>query len=253
MSRPPASRLRSAGLALGPALFLAVLLSPSPVGMGAAAHRVAALTVWMGVWWLSAAVALEVTSLLPLALLPLLGVGGIEQAAGPYANSVIFLFLGGFFLAAAMERWHLHKRIAYAILGAVGTEARRVVLAFMLATAFLSMWISNTAAAVMMLPMAMAVLKLARSDGDAAGRPGAHPADGLGTALALGIAYAASLGGIATLIGTPPNAIYAAAAKQLYGEDVGFGRWMAVGLPLGLVLLPACWLMLTRWLFKAAG
>lgn len=158
-------RVRSVGLFAGPALFLALLATPAPAGMSAPAHRVAALAGWMAVWWLSTAVPLEVTALLPLAVLPLLSAGTIEQAATPYANSVIFLFLGGFFIAAAMERWHLHKRIAFAILRMVGTDARRVVLAFMLATAFLSMWISNTAAAVMMLPMAMAVQKLARADG----------------------------------------------------------------------------------------
>jgi len=244
-----------AGLWLGPAAFVLLLVLPAPSGLGAAAQRVAALAVWMGTWWLTTAVALEVTSLLPIALLPLLGVGSVERAAAPYANSVVFLFLGGFFIAAAMERWSLHKRLAYGILLLVGTDRRRVVLAFMLATGFLSMWISNTATAVMMLPMAMAVLALAREAGPAHGdgSGGGKAADGLGTALALGIAYSASIGGIGTLIGTPPNAIFAAAARQLYHAEIGFGSWMATAVPTAAVLLVFAWLLLTRWVFPTAG
>jgi sodium-dependent dicarboxylate transporter 2/3/5 len=260
-----AARIARGGLALGPAAFVLILALPAPAGMSAAAQRVAALAAWMGVWWITTAVPLEVTSLLPVAVLPLLRVGSIERATAPYANSVIFLFLGGFFLAAAMERWSLHKRLAYTILGLVGTEKRRVVLAFMVATGFLSMWISNTAAAVMMLPMAMAVLGLARET-EAAEDPGAtgggsapevagarRPSDGLGTALALGIAYSASIGGIGTLIGTPPNAIFAAAARQLYHAEIGFGAWMATAVPTEIVLLLFAWVLLTRWLYPTTG
>lgn len=251
MGARAASRLEVAGLLLGPALFAVALLVPAPEGLAPAAQRVLGLTLWMGTWWLSGAVALEVTSLLPILLLPLLGVRNVEQASAPYANSIIFLFLGGFFIAAAMQRWDLHKRIAFGILVLVGTDARRVVLALMLASAFLSMWISNTAAAVMLLPMGMAVLRLAR-DHEAAGANGTQIA-GLGKSIALGIAYAASIGGVGTLVGTPPNAIYAAAAKQLYHADVGFGDWMASGVPVALVLLPAVWLLLTRWLYPTSG
>ncbi len=233
-----------AALVAGPALFLLVLALPAPAGMPPAAARVLALTLWMGAWWLSGVVALEVTALLPLLLLPLLGVGRIEQAAAPYANPIIFLFLGGFFLAAAMERWGLHRRIAFGILATVGTDARRVVLAFMLATSFLSMWISNTAAAVLMLPIGMAVLGLAREQGDTGG---------LGKAIALGIAYAASIGGVGTLIGTPPNAIFAANARQLFDVDISFGRWMMVGLPFVVVMLPLVWLLLTGVLYPTRG
>jgi sodium-dependent dicarboxylate transporter 2/3/5 len=215
-----------------------------PGGMSEDARRVASTALWMGVWWLSVPVALEVTSLLPLVLLPVLGVASIEAAAAPYANSVIFLFLGGFFLAAAMERWGLHRRVALTVLGLVGTDARRVILAFMAATAFLSMWISNTATAVMMMPLATAVL----ASSPAAGRPA-----GFGTALVLGVAYAASVGGMATLIGTPPNAIFAATAEQLFGHRVSFTDWMAVGLPAVLLLLPVFWWMLTGPLFRVRG
>jgi len=259
------ARIARVGLWLGPAAFALILALPAPAGMSAAAQRVAALAAWMAVWWITTAVPLEVTSLLPVAVLPLLRVGSIERAAAPYANSVVFLCLGGFFLAAAMERWSLHKRLAYTILGLVGTEKRRVVLAFMVATGFLSMWISNTAAAVMMLPMAMAVLGLAREteaaeDSGATGGGSApavagarRPSDGLGTALALGIAYSASIGGIGTLIGTPPNAIFAAAARQLYHAEIGFGAWMATAVPTEIVLLLFAWVLLTRWLYPTTG
>ena len=195
---------------------------------------------------------LEATSLLPVAILPLLRVGSIERATAPYANSVIFLFLGGFFLAAAMERWSLHKRLAYAILSLVGTDKRRVVLAFMVATGFLSMWISNTAAAVMMLPMAMAVIALAHEAPSV--HAGTTPArDGFGTALALGIAYAASIGGIGTLIGTPPNAIFAAAARQIYEVEIGFAGWMATAVPVAVVMLLVGWVLLTRLVYRTSG
>lgn len=229
--------LARAGLVAGPLLFAAALLLPAPAGMSAEAQRVMALTLWMATWWLSVPVPLEATALLPLVALPLLGVAPFDRAAVPYANSVIFLFMGGFFIAAAMERWGLHRRVAFAILAAVGTDARRVVLAFMLATCFISMWISNTATAVMMMPMALAVIALAR---------GSTAVGGFATSLVLGVAYAANIGGMATLIGTPPNVIFAAAVKQLYGTEFGFGRWMTAGLPIVLVTLPLCWWWLTH-------
>lgn len=253
MPAPTTSKLEAAGLLLGPALFLAVLLLPPAAGMSLPAQRVAALTCWMATWWLSTPVPLEATALLPLVCLPALGVSGFDRAAGPYANPVIFLFMGGFFIAAAMERWNLHQRVAYGILRLVGTDERRVVLAFMLATGFISMWISNTATSVMMMPMAIAVLALAKAEDP--GGPGspAHRHGAFGTALVLGIAYSASIGGMATLIGTPPNAIFAAAAKQLYGTTIGFGEWMRVGLPIALVMLPACWWLLAVRLFPCRG
>lgn len=232
---------------------------PVPDGMAEPARRVMALAAWMATWWFTTPVALEATALLPLVLLPLLGVANFDRAASPYANNVIFLFLGGFFIAAAMERWNLHKRVAYTILAAVGTDARRVVLAFMMATCFISMWISNTATSVMMMPMAVAVLALA--GGQAGRRAGGQPdgndepgalSGGMGTALVLGVAFAANIGGMATLIGTPPNAIFAASVKQLLRYDVGFFEWMRFGVPVVLVMLPACWWILTT-LFPSRG
>jgi len=240
MTDDRSSAVQRIGLVAGPLLFALIFALPGPSGMSEPAHRVLALSGWMATWWMTVPVPLEATALLPLVTLPLLGVASFDLAARPYANSVIFLFLGGFFIAAAMERWGLHRRVAYAILGAVGTDARRVVLAFMIATAFVSLWISNTATAVMMMPMAVAVIALTDRQG------------GFRVAMVLGVAYAANIGGMGTLIGTPPNAIFAGAVRQMAGREFGFGEWMIAGLPIVLVLLPACWLVLTA-IFPSRG
>jgi sodium-dependent dicarboxylate transporter 2/3/5 len=227
--------MKRVALAAGPVWFLVVLLLPAPAGLPPEAWRVAGVAGWMAVWWLSAVVPLEATALLPLVFLPVLRVAPLTEIAPSYADPIIFLFLGGFFLAATLERWDLHKRFALATVRAVGTNAPRVVLAFMLTSAVASMWISNTATAVMMLPIAMAVVAAA---GDA-GR-------GTATALLLGIAYAASIGGVATLIGTPPNAIFAGAARELLSEDIGFAQWMSFALPVTIPMLLGCWMLLIR-------
>jgi sodium-dependent dicarboxylate transporter 2/3/5 len=230
----------------GPAAGALIWALPAPGGMPPAAHAVAGLATWMAVSWLTAILPLAVTALLPLALLPLITASGVERTAHPYADPIVFLFMGGFFLAAATERWQLHRRLALAVIAAVGTDPPRLVLALMLATAFVSMWISNTATAVMMLPLASAVLDLARREAPA-------ESAALGKALILGVAYAASIGGIATLIGTPPTAIFAAAAGQMLGRSIGFAEWLALGLPIATVLLLCCWVLLVRILFPLRG
>lgn len=230
----------------GPLAGTLIWLLPAPAGMPPAAHAVAGLAIWMALWWLTAILPLPVTALLPLVLLPLITPGGIERTAHPYADPIVFLFMGGFFLAAATERWQLHRRLALAVIGAVGTDPRRLVLALMIATAFVSMWISNTATAVMMLPLASAVLELARRE---APNESAH----LGKALILGVAYAASIGGVATLIGTPPTAIFAAAAGKVLGRPVGFAEWLAIGFPVAAILLLFCWVLMVRVLFPLRG
>src|SRR3990170_2488097 len=219
MSSPVA---RWSGFVAGPLAGLAVLVIP--LGMPPAAQHVAALAAWMAVWWLTAVVPLAATALLPLVVLPLAGPRRIDAVAASYADPIIFLFLGGFFLAAASERWGLHRRLALAVIDGVGAEASRVVLAVMLATAFLSMWISNTATAALMLPITVALRAFALRDAPERGAP-------FGTALVLGMAYAASIGGVATLIGTPPTAIFAAAAARLAGRPIGFPQWMGNGVP----------------------
>jgi sodium-dependent dicarboxylate transporter 2/3/5 len=235
---------RWGGFAAGP-LAATLVLVMGPVG-SEPALRVAALAMWMAVWWLTAVVPLAATALLPLLLLPLAGIGKIDQVAASYADPIIFLFLGGFFLAAASERWGLHRRLALAVIAVVGTDTPRVILAVMLATAFVSMWISNTATAAMMLPITVALIELAR-------REAPERAVAFGTALVLGMAYAASIGGVATLIGTPPTAIFAAAAANLAGHPVGFAEWMAVGVPIAALMLAACWFLLVRVLFPQRG
>jgi len=213
----------------------------APAALSPAAAHVLGLAGWMAIWWIGEPVPLGATSLLPLVLFPLLGVSSAKDAAAPYANELVFLFLAGFLLAAALERWNAHSRIAYAIVGAIGGGGRRVVLGVMLATGFVSMWISNTATAAMMYPIALAVGALFGSG---------RAADEGRTALMLGVAYAASIGGIGTLIGTPPNLIFAGAAKELAGREVGFAEYMLIGVPIVAVLLPLCWSLLVLVLFR---
>jgi solute carrier family 13 (sodium-dependent dicarboxylate transporter), member 2/3/5 len=245
---PPGSPRRTAdsvGLWLGPLLAAGTLLLP--LGLpDPAAQRTAAVAVLMAVWWLTEALPISATALIPLVAFPGLGILTPAQAAAPYANPVVFLFLGGFMLALALQRWGLHRRIALAIVTAVGTQPDRLVLGFMLATAFLSMWISNTATAAMMVPIGVALCTLLRRD------DGAADSFNFGTALMLGIAYAATIGGVGTLIGTPPNAILAAAASDHLGRHIGFAEWMMVGMPVVLVMLPATWLLLVRVLYPPA-
>jgi sodium-dependent dicarboxylate transporter 2/3/5 len=196
----------------------------------------------MAIWWMTEAIPIPATAILPLGLFPLLGVLDARNASAPYADELIFLFMGGFFLAVTMEKWGLHKRIALGIIAFVGTGPTRLVLGFMLATAFLSMWISNTATTAMMLPIALAVGEMFRP----ADQEGRYD---FGIALMLGVAYAASIGGVSTLIGTPPNAVLAGAASELLDYEIGFVQWMGVGLPVAVIMLPVTWIALTRFLY----
>ena len=233
LDRPGAGR--HIALVAGP-LALLLITWLTPPGLTAEGARVLGVAAWMTVWWLTGPVPLGATALLPLVLFPLLGVASPREAATPYANEFIFLFLAGFMLAAALEHWNAHARVAYAIVGGVGTAGgRRVVFGVMLSTAFISLWISNTATTAMMYPIALAVGALFGATKDA---------DNLRTALMLGVAYAASIGGMGTLIGTPPNLIFAGAARDLAGVQIDFVSFMAIGLPAVAVLLPLCWLLL---------
>jgi solute carrier family 13 (sodium-dependent dicarboxylate transporter), member 2/3/5 len=237
------SRAQRIGLWAGPSVALVILLLPPPAGLDPLGWRTAAVASLMAIWWLTEAIPIPATALLPVVLFPTLGVLSAAEAAAPYAQDLIFLFMGGFLIAAAMERWGLHRRIALNVMTRTGTSPSRLVLGFMIATAFLSMWISNTATAAMMLPVAMAVAETLRPS-DTEG-----PFE-FGLALMLGIAYAASIGGVATLIGTPPNAVMAATVEELLGVEIGFGQWMMVGLPLTLILLPITWILLTKVLYR---
>ncbi|MBW3534267.1 MAG: DASS family sodium-coupled anion symporter [Gemmatimonadetes bacterium] len=238
------------GLLGGGLLFLVLLALPAPEGMSIEAWRTAIVAILMAIWWMTEAIPIPATAMLPLVLFPVLGVLSMPSAAEPYANELIFLFMGGFFLAVSMQRWELHRRIALGILGAVGTQPGSLVFGFMLATAFLSMWISNTATAAMMLPIALAVSERFRPKDvpavDPDGPP--HPFN-FGTALMLGLAYAANIGGLSTLIGTPPNAVLAGAADEMLGIRIGFLEWMMVGVPISAFMLPVTWLLLVRVLY----
>jgi sodium-dependent dicarboxylate transporter 2/3/5 len=209
------------------------------------AKRVAAIAMLMATWWVTEAIPIPATSLLPVVLYPLLGIADARGATSAFADPLIFLFMGGFFLAMAMQRWNLHTRIALRIIGWYGLTPRRLVLGFMGATASLSMWISNTATAMMMLPIALAVVAnvecLCAEAGDSASKMDRN----FGTLLMLSIAYSATIGGIATLIGTPPNVVFAAAVSKMYGQTVDFATWMAIGAPLAVLFLFLAWLYLT--------
>ncbi len=239
--REPGRRRRVAALLGGPLLYLFLFLL-APAELARPAAHVLGVAGWMAVWWLSEPVPLGATSLLPLVLFPLLGVSTMREAAAPYANELVFLFLAGFLLAATLQYWNAHARLAYALISAIGTEGRRIVLGVMVATAFISMWISNTATAAMMFPIVMAIGALFAND-----RGGRN----MRTSLMLGMAFAASIGGMATLIGTPPNLIFAGAARQLTGTDVGFASFMAIGLPVTLVFLPIAWAVLVFLLYPS--
>jgi len=234
----------------GPTIFLFMLfLLEPPVGMSDSAYAVLASTIWIAIWWITEAVPIPVTSLLPLVLFPLCNIMPIDLVAESYSKPIIFLFLGGFLIALAMEKWDLHKRIALTVISRSGTNMRRVLLGFMVATWFLSMWISNTATVVMMLPIALSIIfqfdnfKVKSGEGTAG-------AEVFGKALVLSLAYSASIGGMATLVGTPTNLIFAESVHDFYGVQIPFDQWMWIGLPVSVVLLCILFFYLTRVYFN---
>lgn len=228
-------------LILGPLLMLLTIVIPAPFGMNQDSWLVLGLTGWMATWWISESVPIPATSFLPIVVAPLLGISSLNAAAAPYAHPLIFLFLGGFIISIAMERWSLHKRIALHTMLLVGSKPSQQVAGIMMVTAFLSMWMSNTATAVMMLPITLSIIQMTKHDD--ADSPFAK-------AMLLSIAYAASIGGLATLIGTPPNALMAAFLSDNYDIHIGFAEWMIVGLPLAIILLAVSWFWLTKCQFK---
>lgn len=237
------------GLVLGPLFLLLTLVIPPPEGLSVEGWRTAGAALLMATLWICESIPIPATALLPLPLFPLLGLVTIEGAAAPFAHPIIYLFLGGFIIALAMQRWGLHRRIAIGIISVMGSQPRRVVGGFLLASALISMWVSNTATALMMLPIALSVVQLLQGDGrDGAPRDAA--AATFATALMLAVAYGATTGGMATLIGTPPNALLASHMEKAYGVEIGFGQWMCLGLPVTLVSLPIVYLVLTRISFR---
>ena len=219
---------------------------PLPEGMTDEAQKVAAITCLMATWWITEAIPIPATALLPIALFPLLGVLETSKVTAAYGNHLIFLFMGGFLIAVTMEKWNLHKRIALHTIRMVGVTPNRIILGFMLATAFLSMWISNTATAMMMVTIGLAILKQVRDQLPSEREQVAYKSFAL--ALMLCIAYSASIGGVATLIGTPPNAILAGVIEKNHGIHISFGQWMAFGLPLSITMLAIAWFYITRFI-----
>ena len=248
---PAQPRSRRLGLCLGLIAFVVLWRLGHSSPEQAPVFRMAAVAALMAIWWITDAIPLAATSLLPIVLFPLLGIMKGKEVAPVYVNSIIFLFVGGFLIALAMERWNLHRRIALNVIRLVGSSPSRMVLGFMLATAFLSMWISNTATTIMMVAIALSVIQSAE---DAFGK---EATAGLSVAMLLGIAYSASIGGMATPVGTPPNLALMRIFEQSFpeaeaaGASLAFGQWMLLGLPLAVLLLGITWILLTRVFYRS--
>lgn len=235
------------GLILGPLLFVLTMLFVNPEGLTPEAKAVLASTIWIATWWITEAIPIPATSLLPIVLFPLTEGLDVGATTSAYGNDTIFLFMGGFMIALTMEKWNLHKRIALTIISVIGTNTERIILGFMVATGFLSMWISNTATAMMMVPIGLAIIyqvseALKHDDSIDTSRENF----GFGKALMLGIAYSASLGGIATLIGTPPNTLLAGAVNEIYGIEITFAQWMLFGVPIAWIFIFVAWFYLVK-------
>jgi sodium-dependent dicarboxylate transporter 2/3/5 len=238
---------KTVGAVLGPGVFvLMVLLTNVQDAMPPEAWRVAAVGLWMAIWWATEAIPVPATALLPLVLFDPLGVTTIRDAAAPYANPTIYLFLGGFIMALALERWDLHRRIALAVIDHVGTDGRRLIGGFMFVCAVLSMWMTNTSTTMMLLPIVLSIATVIRENVDDLSEKESQTFE---IAILLGLAYAASIGGLATLIGTPPNALLMGFMAENYGIEISFARWMLVGIPVSFIMLPIAWFVLTRFLF----
>ncbi|MEX5298137.1 DASS family sodium-coupled anion symporter [Kocuria sp. CPCC 205292] len=267
-ARAPGRTWLYRGLGLVLALLVWFLLGGADIS--ADARVVAGVATLMAVWWMTESMPLSVTSLLPIVLFPVLTALEVSEVTAPYANPIVFLFLGGFLIAIAMQKWNLHRRIALLTLRRVGTHPRQIILGMMIATAFLSMWVSNTATTLMMLPIGLSVLTLVVENSKQAGtraetedmteqiRSGRAISDVIddrdvrifGVALVLSIAWAATIGGLGTLLGSPPNAIVAGYISEELGQTVGFAQWMMLGVPIVVVFIGLAWLLLTRVLFR---
>jgi sodium-dependent dicarboxylate transporter 2/3/5 len=233
------------GLILGPISFLFILFFFHPEGLSEQANAVLASTLWIAIWWITESIPIAVTALLPLVLFPLSGGLDLSATSGSFGHKYVFLYMGGFVIAIAIEKWNLHKRIALNIINLIGSDVRKIILGFMVATAFLSMWISNTATSVMMLPIGLAIIKQLQDNPDTK----EDENQTFGKALMLAIAYSSSIGGLATLIGTPPNLVLAGVVLDTYGYEITFMQWLVFGLPISIILIFICWKYLTKYAF----
>lgn len=236
-------RRQRTGLFLGPAVFLVMLIIPAPEGLAPEAWTVAGVALFMAIWWVTEAIPIPATALLPIILFPVLDVSPVADATTPFANPLIYLFMGGFIIALAMEKTKLHRRLALNVVNVIGTKPLAIIIGFMIAAAFLSMWVSNTATAMMMLPIALSIIALVENE--EAMKSGNFDTN-FSLVMLLCLAYACNVGGIGTLIGTPPNALMAGYMLDNYDVEIGFGQWMLVGLPMVIVSLPLVFLMLTK-------
>ena len=241
--QPPSyNQVQLIGLVFGPLLFVITLLFFRPADLSAEGLAILASTLWIAVWWITEAVPIPVTSLLPLVLFPITNGLEMDLTASSYGDETIFLFMGGFIIALAMEKWNLHRRIAITIISVIGTNMNQIILGFMIATGFLSMWISNSATAMMMVPIGLAITyQVSDALKGNASIDTSKENFGFGKALMLGIAYSASLGGISTLIGTPPNTLLAGAVNKMYGIEISFAEWMLFGVPFSWVFIFIVW------------
>ena len=235
-----------AGLFLGPIVFTLILFFFSPEGLNYEAKCILASTAWMAVWWITECVPIAVTALLPIVLFPVTGGLDLQSTTASYGHKLVFLFVGGFIIALAIEKWNLHKRFALNIIRITGSKKSKVILGFMIATAFLSMWISNTATSIMILPVGLAIIAQLKDDPNTIENENVV----FGKSIMIAIAYSASIGGMATLIGTPPNMIFAGVVEQSYGIKISMFDWMKFGIPISATLLIICWLYLTKVAYK---
>lgn len=243
----PLETYQIVGRILGPAIFVLMLLAAQwQEAMSPEAWRVAAVGLWMAVWWATEAIPVPATAFLPIIVFAPLGVSSIRDAAAPYANPTIYLFMGGFMMALAIERWNLHRRIALAVVDNAGTDGRRLIGGFMLVCAVLSMWMTNTSTTMMLLPIVLSVSAVIR---DNVPNLSEKNRQDFQIAMLLGLAYSASIGGLATLIGTPPNALLMGFMAENYDIEISFARWMLVGIPVSFVMLPIAWIGLTRFIY----
>ncbi|MEX1120480.1 MAG: DASS family sodium-coupled anion symporter, partial [Balneolales bacterium] len=231
-------------------VFLLTILSSPPEGLSLEGWRTAGVALLMAIWWFSEAIPISATALVPLILFPVLGISDISATASPYANPMIFLFMGGFIIAIAMQEWGLHKRIALNIIGVIGSKPRSIIMGFMVSSAFMSMWVSNTAATLMMLPIALSVIQLTKITEH--GKEEKAQYKNFGIALMLAVAFSSSVGGLGTVIGTPTNALLIGFIQESYGIEISFAQWMLLGVPVVVLGLPVIFYSLVNITFPVS-
>jgi solute carrier family 13 (sodium-dependent dicarboxylate transporter), member 2/3/5 len=250
MDTPSRNTFENIAFLSGPLVFITLFILLPENFIAPGAYKVIAVAAWMIIWWVTESAPIPITALLPLVLFPFAGIMKMNEAAAPYANPIIFLFMGGFLLALALEKHKLHERIALNLIRLTGTSGNGIILGFMIATAVISMWISNTATAMMMMPIASSVINLVRKDPEQPAHELPKPERNFALGLMLMVGYSATLGGLATIIGTPPNVVFVGLLEKFYGRSFDFGRWMLVGVPVAAALCGSTYLIVTKILFR---